>query len=349
MAAANDVLGHFADRDGKGWGIDAENLRKFFCEYDATIGFRSTFSAMLAAHAGVQLGAGSQAGWDPYAEIIDRITAGSRVYRRLRLMAMPVEDHGLGQVEHVVVLWRLYGPRNGRTERTDFGSGAPGVWASLLASMSETAEDARADLVLRESTIRSESVGSQVGRNRKQFLRDFEELFWQEASTVTRLEAQVADAVDADTREARRVRADAAIASLRERAEAATESTRTKLALQLDGAIQRRASLAEVEWVDRLQAKERRIEAGWKVMGQIVDAVMYDGTLRARLGAIESADREITIDDAIRDRMDTPRKSQGKAAHQAWKETREAFVTAVRIEANRMRREAHEAYRAARQ
>ena len=142
MAAAHDTHGLFARREEYGTQADARELGAFFREYDAAIGFKSTFSAMLAAASGVAIGSGPPAGWDPYAEIIDRISQGTRVYRALKRM------DAAGQSAHVCVLFRLYGPRNGATERAEFGDLAP------LAAFTDAAEQARVELVLGASTRR---------------------------------------------------------------------------------------------------------------------------------------------------------------------------------------------------
>ena len=226
-------------------------LHDFWCSFEATIGFKSTFSAMLAAHAGVALGAGAPTGWDPYAERIDAIASGHRTYRALRRM----------RTEDVVVLYRLYGPWHPSYRHDQLGDLAP------LAALTDAAEEARCDLVLRESTRRSDESGARVAVDVVQRRREAEVMFWSEVG-------QIAKARD-----------------------------------------------------------QRRIDAGWVLLGQLLDAFEADGEARARIGAIESVDREVTVETSLRARLrarDAP------------------FVAEVTREAIAMRNAATEAYRRAR-
>lgn len=226
-------------------------LHDFWCAYEAAIGFRSTFSAMLAAHQGVSLGAGPPGGWDPYAENIDRISNGSRTYRALRRL----------ETGDLVVLYRLYGPRNPSNDHAALGDLSP------LAALSDAAHEERDALVLRESTRRSDVAGERVEADVRRRREELEEMFWTEVGVIQ----QTKDA--------------------------------------------------------------RRADAGWVFLGQILDAHACDGAIRARIGAIESTDREISVDTAIRIKL---------------RERDQVFVDAVKREARAMRTKALEAYRRAR-
>jgi hypothetical protein len=96
-------------------------LEYYFREYAAQIGQRSTFSAMLAAWSGT-LGGGAHNGVeDGMAEMLDRgvVRKGRDIYRALVVMAER------GQSRELVVLHRLYGPRNPLAEFPVFGDVAP--------------------------------------------------------------------------------------------------------------------------------------------------------------------------------------------------------------------------------
>lgn len=264
-------------------GDHERELSEFWGGYEAAVGFKSTFSAMLAAHSGVALGSGSRNDWDPYAEDLSRpfqrpprrslIEDGNATYRALRRM----------QTADVVVLYQLFGPRNPRMHHDALGDLSP------LAAMTDAVEDARCDVVLDESTRRSDATGArtkaEVGRQRTQLAADF----WREVGAIARA------------------------ASRYERARKP----------------------------ERLAAHEQRVTAGWTLLGQILDLYAVDGTIRARVGAIESTDREVTAEAAIRFRL-RPTKDAGGAARQR------EFVAEVTREAEAMRATAIAAYRAAR-
>lgn len=238
-------------------------LREFWCGYESAIGFRSTFSAMIAAHQGIALGSGPPAGWDPYAEVIDRLSSGRRLYRALRR---------LGTAD-VVVLWRLYGPRNPQRDVPSLGDLSP------LAELTTAAQGAREAIVLRESTRRSDGVGPRTAAALARRREELVEMFWIEVTEIRRVEER-----------APRVRSDRRLAEL-----------------------------------------QARVDAGWKLLGQLNDAIQYDGTIRAQVGAIEGTDREVTVGDAVRARAKD-----------------KAFVDEVKREAGAMRERALSAYRAAR-
>lgn len=342
MVAAHNVHGHFAQRDGFGWGEDAKELKRFFLEYEATVGFSSTFSAMLAAEAGVSFGSGAPTNWDPYAKIVHKISEGKRTYRTLKRM-----DES-GDRASVVVLYRLYGPRNGSTERADFGKDAVAEYATLLVAYTDAAEAAREDLVLRESSVREEQTASRVAKSRRNAADELEEMFWSEAALAQKLRFELAELRqrdDLDRSDRLRAIDDELAVTLAATGPLASRGARRRL-----NSHARRLRLER----DRLSvAPERetriteRLAAGRQLMKQVIDALGYDGTLRARLGTIESTDREITVEDAVRAVMDASTWELHAETLQAWKEARLMFVTDVRIEANEMRRRAHEAFRVA--
>lgn len=306
MAAAHDTHGLFARRDEYGWQTDARELRAFFQEYEADVGFKSTFSAMLAAHAGVALGSGPPSGWDPYAERIDRITRGTRVYRTLK--AMDAAGHGYD----VDVLSRLYGPRNGAAERPEFGELAP------LAVYTDAVSIARDDLVFRESSRREERSGAAVLGLAETTKAELERDFWATASRIVAAERRIAW---------HRARL--------ERIEADVDPDKDLVRAQSRAAIARLPHIVD----------------GWhELQRRILDAYVYDGSLRARLGAITSTDRELTAEDAIRSKLDTPKRITGdREAHATWRTARSVFVVEVTQQAEAMRRAAHAAYRKAKE
>lgn len=284
MAATQGTPGLVSRREDYGFQTDARELRAFFTAYESDVRFTSTFSAMLAAAAGVAVGSGPPTGWDPYADVIDLISRGTRVYRTLRRM------DAAGHDAHVRVLYRLHGPRNGSTERPEWGELAP------LAVVTAAAEDARADFVFTESSRREERVGPRVAHDHRRRCAEIATLFWQEVGVIARSDAK-----------AKRAR------TLASRAHA-----------------------------------ERRSIAGRQLLKQLLDGYGYDGTLRARLGAITSTDRELTVEDAIRAKLDARKRSPGdREAFAAWSAERKTFVAQVLAEAEAMRREAHAAYRSA--
>lgn len=339
MAAAHDTHGLFARREEYGTQADARELGAFFREYDAAIGFRSTFSAMLAAASGVAIGSGPPASWDPYAEIIDRISRGTKVYRTLKRM------DAAGQSAHVCVLYRLHGPRNGTTERAEFGDLAP------LAAFTDAAEEARVELVLRESTRREERVCTLVARSRKEQIAELAEMFWTEVGVIHRAEASLLRLdQDEDDRPGTLRELRTRLAKVQEALLAEAEpgpSRKARRAAQLEGQIAR-AEERDRRAPARATELERRIEAGWRLLEQILEGVAYDGTLRARLGAIAGTDREITVEDALRAKLDPPKRRQGdREAYAAWSAARSVFIAEVKAQAEAMRKAAHAAYRKA--
>lgn len=239
-------------------------LHGFWHWYEADIGFRSTFSAMLAAHAGVALGEGPPMGWDPYAEIVETISDGTRIYRALRRM----------HTADVVVLYRLYGPRRPSDEHEALGELGP------LAPLTAAARQAREDIVLARSTPESERVAERVATQQDARRARLEEFFWREVGRLTKLEAKLPRA---------------------------------------------RTAARQVEIA-------RRIAEVRDILRAVVGAYQSDGVVRATIGAIESTDREVTLQDAVRARL---------AARDA------SFVAEVRREATAMRVAALEAYREA--
>jgi hypothetical protein len=315
MAAATTITfgGRPTGRSGRsdeyGFGADARELQAFFCGYEASVGFGSTYHAMISAWAGVRHGSGPPASWDPYAAIVHKISEGMSVFRALKLL-----DEG-GHTEDVVVLFKLYGPRSPH-ERVEFGDLAP------LAIYTQAAADARDQIAARLGTVREEGLGDRVERDHATVRRELERDFWREAGRIARLLEQHGKWVD---------RLDA----LQSRENAGAELGPRCVGWLADG----HRRLAELE---------ARIRASEQLQGQILDAYLYDGRLRARLGALAGADREVTVEDAIRARLDQPARAASCAdAKAAWKAAKRAFIDQVRTEAGKLRRRAHAQYRAA--
>lgn len=255
------------------WTLSIEReISEFFNGYEASVGFGSTYSAMLAAASGVAMGAGTPASWDPYAEIVPSLSAAKCVYRALRHM----------HTSDVLVLYLLYGPRRAAA-RAEIGELSP------LLPLTRAAEEWRDALVLRESTERESSVGRACGAALAIARVEIEELFWREAGVQMRL--------------ARR----------------------------------RRTRPGDV----------RRLEAGRAWMRQLLQAHRCDGTLRARLGAIAGSDREITIEHALRVKLDLAPRHDRDALRE-WRAARDVFLAEARAEAAEMQARAREAYRSAR-
>lgn len=283
MAAARDT-----DRLFRGSGdgreqTEARELRRFFCDFDAEIGFRSTFSAMIAAANGVGFGSGSPDSWDPYAERVEKLTAGARTRRALERV------HG----RLVVVLYRLYGPVPAHVVT---GSKELGEHA-LIAPYTEAAEEARADLVVRRSAAHEAVLAEGVPRAHAISRTELEAEFWATAGRLLHQEGRI------DWHE-RALRRD-------------PENAKSKV---------------------HLEDARRRHRAYEQLLGQLLDGFRYDGTIRAQIGAIESADRGVSVDDAIHDRLSPMRPEHERAA----------FASAVKRQAVVLKGAAHEAYRVAR-
>lgn len=184
---------------------DAE-LRYFFRDHCAAIGFKSTFGAVLAAHSGVQLGVGSPESWDALAAYVDR-HARARPGRRVWaiLDAMIAE----GDSAHVTVLSRYYGEREPSAPYGTFEALAP------LVSMTLAVEAARDEQAARLGTIRDERVTAAFHNAPAHY----EEEFWRTAKRCGWYDEQIARAETADERQRiRRERAPwwAALKSLHE-------------------------------------------------------------------------------------------------------------------------------------
>jgi hypothetical protein len=88
----------------------------------------------------------------------------------------------------------------------------------------------------------------------------------------------------------------------------------------------------------RVAALARRLTAWDQHIAAIEAAAQCDGVLRARIGVLAGADREVTVDDAIRHTLHRTRHDVAN---------RSAFVVAVRKDASALKARAHEAYKAA--
>ncbi|HWL84851.1 MAG TPA: hypothetical protein VNO21_03570 [Polyangiaceae bacterium] len=95
--------------------------------------------------------------------------------------------------------------------------------------------------------------------------------------------------------------------------------------------------------VERAIMRARQCE----FLDRLLEAYTYDGTVPARISAIAKPDREITLEAAVRWRLQLPNDSENRPlldvskAHQA---ARAAFVATARRSAERLRIEASEAY-----
>lgn len=332
MSAASHDFG----RDEYGWQSDAHELGEFFCGYESAIGFRSTFSAMIAASEGVSLGTGPRANWDPYAEMVDRNAHYRETYRTLKRM----------NNEEVVILFRLYGMQNAASSTLEFGE------LSGLVAYTEAAEQLRDDFVLRESTRSEETVSGHMQTEQRRSRSELEALFWGCAWSQTMAEAErerLAETVAAKQGRCR---------GLMMRALDLLES---KPRLAWEAAI---AAMKIPAWLDGAARRDRRlveqIAADRVLQGIVLDE--WDrttseegrGSLRARLGAITWTDRHITTEDAITARLTYRgrRDADGKPdpdAHAAWVATKAVFVETAMKQAISMKRRAHAAYRLAKE
>ncbi len=278
----------------------AGELRDFFRCYESNAGFSSTFGAMLAALMRCSIGNGPPAGWDPYADAIDRTSRGTAVYRTLQRMA--AEPH------HVTVLVRLYGGRADDDGYREFGDLAP------LVSLTRAAEEIRETLVLVESEPRAERTGARVADARREHRDTVCRDFWHEAGERAAAIEQHGRLVDR-------------LAALQSRANAGEELGAGSLRALASGDM-------------RLRDIACRIKASDELLGMLLKAYRYDGEARARAGAIAGADREVSAEDAVRailarkkgdpDRVvfavEARREAEAmrKAAHAAYKLARRA-------------------------
>jgi hypothetical protein len=298
MAAAT-TNGTWRERHDSEQSNDAIDLMRFWREHEAAIGIRSNFGSMLAALEGMAAGSGPPAGWDPHSERIEEIGRCRRTWQVLRAM------DARGQTVEIVALHRLYGDVMCPVGyRGTFGDLAP------LVSLTDAASAARDRLAADAGAEREEAVIEPASRAM--------------AHGRARIEGDIESAVEAANRVVDQI---------------------DKLGV-LIGRDQARASKSPDEPLSpvaagrpRRHADLTRRLAGWDAHIAILQgAVTCDGVLRARHGALASADHEITVDDAI---QQTLRQTARDVA------ARSAFVVAVSMDAKALKVRAHEAYRAA--
>jgi hypothetical protein len=282
-------------------------LEFFFREYEAAIGQRSTFSAMLAAWSGT-LGGGAHNGVeDAMAEMLDRgvVHKGREIYRALVVMA------NRGQDAELVVLHRLYGPRNPLAEFPVFGDVAP------IVDMVPAVDAYREQLALEEGERRSDHLAlvyDAAAANR--WRESVEEEIAYVNTILERLDAKI------EERHAAEVASVAINRSVSDR--------RRQITAEL---VEKRASWERFLVTLEIRATRRDIR---------------DSALNARLSALAGADKEITHAAALRQRMvgQGPSDPQARAAFQA---ARRSFVAKARKEAEGLRLNASQAYVAARE
>jgi hypothetical protein len=133
---------------------EVNDLEQFFTGYAASVGFRSAFGSIMAAECRVPIGAGTPESWDPYAGCVKEITAGKRIYRRLKRMI------DAGQSAYVTVLYLLHGDRQPGEERTTFGE------LAALVEMTDAVSEMRDLVALRKGEARSEDYEAKGGPTR---------------------------------------------------------------------------------------------------------------------------------------------------------------------------------------
>lgn len=298
-----------ARRPDYGFGVDADELRRFFREYESCAGFKSTFGPMLAVACGAIGSGGPPAKVDYLAERVDTMRPLTRTYRRLRHM----DDTGFRK--EVVVLAKLHGFQHPSLHRQEFEDLSP------IVDMTTAALDARDDLVATDGERRADLAGLSIDRIRPDCRRELERDFWREAGKIERLTKAHNRIVD---------RLDRAQEKL-----ASGEGLSKRALTLLDSGNARLSSYA------------LRINASVELQGKILDAFLSNGRVAARIGAMMSADRATSTWDAIRWKLDKPPGLHGDALA-AWNADRTSFILQARREAEELRRSAHTAYRKAR-
>lgn len=156
---------------------ERDELAFFFCRYEEEIGQRSTHGAMLAAWGGTSGGEPHDA-HERMAELVDSraISRAGRIRAALRML----HHHD------VVVLWRLFGPRNLATARPELGDASP------LADLTDACERAREELALRSGEAREERVAAALETSGAAIRADAEREFWRCAGRLLRLDERAA-------------------------------------------------------------------------------------------------------------------------------------------------------------
>lgn len=284
-------------------------LRDYFQTGPASTGVRSSFGTMLAQLEGCQLGGGSVESRDPYAEVVDKLSRHALVERTLRRI----------EPWHATVLRRYFdAPSPAESEWTDFGPmlvagvGLIGGLASLVP-LTREAHELRDEMAAQLGERRAERCSdADADRVRKERRDEIAALFWAEAAA---------------------------------RAEAAAKHDR--LVERLDrwqakandgqglSAHQQRV-LADGD--AKLRELARRVRAGDDWLASLLSAYADDGRARSAVSAVAGADAEVSVHDAVRRML---RRKRGD-------EERVRFVANAKLEAQRLRKAAHAAYKLAR-
>lgn len=153
-------------------------LRAFFQGYEAAVGFSSTFSAMTAAANGLSIGEGP-VNTDPLADKLPTIHHYTTTWRALRWM----DDNG--HRHDLIVLFKLYGHRKPTTVDGWFEA-----TIAPLVTMTDAAEDARAEMAFTRSAPREESLNARLAQAWSERRSGYEVQFWEAAGHVMRLTAK---------------------------------------------------------------------------------------------------------------------------------------------------------------
>lgn len=263
--------------------------------------------------------------YDKLAEQVPMLSASKRVYRALLHMAE------CGQGLYVTVLWRLYGPRKWG-KHTEFGA------LSALAAYTDKAEEAREEMALDVSTDLDAKVETSTTTMHAIKRDEIEETFWIAAGVLIEAEASMVAAhaakAEAESKQAKLHTMDPTGLS---------EERLAQVRRDLD--VQDRKIGAALR---RMAEAKKRIDATPKFLASLLDAFSYDGVLRARLGAMTHVDRELTADDGLTWKLRAPPAHLTMQEKSDWSDARVYFVSRVTVEADHLRRAAHEAYRDAR-
>lgn len=297
--AATTSIRTWRERRDEGHTDDAIDLKRFWREHEAAIGIRSNFGSMLAALERMSPGGGNPADWNPYVDRMPELSRCRRTWQTLR------EMDARGQALELVALHRLYGDVLCPPEyRKAFGDLAP------LASLTDAAETARARLACETGLEREARVAEPMQRA----MADSRAKLHQDLERAVKAANHVVDRIDALNR---KIAADVA------KAAAAPDEP-------VDAEVAERPA--------RVAALARRLTAWDQHIATLEAAAQCDGVLRARIGVLAGADREVTVDDAIRHTLHRTRHDVAN---------RSAFVVAIKGDASALSSRAHAAYQIA--
>lgn len=315
------------DQPLKPWAI--EDLIFFFCHYESSAGLKATHIEQLGG------GGGSAERNDESAVALLDSGATKRANRiRRALERMGDRD--------VVVLYRLYGPRNASAEGACFKALAP------IADMTPAVDDAREEMALVSGEKRETAVDANFAVSHARRARMLERDFWRAARTIAGLDRRIAEAEEGE--------------GPRRRIEILGDAD--AFGPVTSGHQKSLDRLArDVKGIHELQAQR---DAWQTVLGTALthfeDAMAGRETSRlgATLSALCSADREITHADAIRAKLapfpeskETPPEDKRalkawtaarKVERQAWDGARKAWVAEVVSQAMAIRKVASAAF-----